>query len=151
MRFTFAAVVGMLAATVAASAIPVSEPVSPAKREAFPDPAMTPNSQGAEIVKRGGNWINCEKRSLGGCWWNYKMWTYGDWDDDWGNGYLDNLRGQCPDNIEGWGFWYDENNTKLGGHASFAVKNCDDNCILDAAWLASQPTGPIWGASCQYK
>ncbi|KAF3906338.1 hypothetical protein ABW20_dc0103895 [Dactylellina cionopaga] len=150
MRFT--SVVGILAAAITAvNAIPAAEPAVGAKRDANPVPITV--AKDAEIEKRGGNWINCAKRSLGGCWYNYKMSTYGDWDDDWGKGYLDNLRGQCGGSltIEGWTFWYDENNTKLGGHAEFAGCTDDSNCILDAAWLASQATGAIWGASCQWQ
>ncbi|KAF3912549.1 hypothetical protein ABW20_dc0110359 [Dactylellina cionopaga] len=149
MHFASISVVGILTTALAVNAIPAAEPAVDIKRDGNPIPVVAVKD--AEVEKRGGNWINCRKYSLGGCWYHYDMDTYGDWDDDWGNGFLDNLRGHCGD-VDGWGFWYDNGNTKLGGHAKFASCTGDQpNCILDAAWAASQATGPIWGASCSWE
>ncbi|EPS44979.1 hypothetical protein H072_1063 [Dactylellina haptotyla CBS 200.50] len=102
-----------------------------------------------EIEKRGGNWLKCVETSRIGSWRTYKIDNWGDWDDDYGRGYLDNLRGHCQD-VYNWKFDYDEGNTSLGGHASFTIKVYNGQYALDAAWDASHPTGAIWGATCEW-
>ncbi|KAG9055565.1 hypothetical protein FS842_001839 [Serendipita sp. 407] len=77
----------------------------------------------------------------------YNLDTWGSWDDDWGRGFLDNLRGRCG-TISSWGFWY----TGDQGQASFVIAFTSDghHCVEDALWLASQATGAIWGVECYY-
>jgi hypothetical protein len=98
------------------------------------------------VVPRDGNTARCTIK-------NEDVWTYkfdirstGVWDDDWGHGLLDNLRGQCGW-IDRWGFDYNAEQ----GHASFvtslAIRN---HCVEDAIWLASAPTGAIGGVNCQW-
>ncbi|KAF3914816.1 hypothetical protein ABW20_dc0103173 [Dactylellina cionopaga] len=149
MRFSFLSTVGVLAISVAAFPTAEHNPelAAVAKREVN-TPAVA-EAQAVALKKRGGNWLNCkETERLGNIRW-YKIDTWGDWDDDWGHGFLDNLRGHCTE-IYDWGFWYDNGDTKLGGHASFNTKVNSGQCVLDAAWAASQATGAIWGATCAW-
>ncbi|KAI5842278.1 hypothetical protein BZA05DRAFT_422619 [Tricharina praecox] len=76
----------------------------------------------------------------------FKFWvtTWGDWDNDWGQGYLDNLRGQCG-SITDWQFSYSGSN----GLATFTTSAfIVANCVEDALWLASNHTGAIWDVHC---
>ncbi|KAH8730311.1 hypothetical protein GQ44DRAFT_701150 [Phaeosphaeriaceae sp. PMI808] len=82
--------------------------------------------------------------------------TNGYWANDWGQGLLDNLRGQCGD-VYGWGFDYDGGDNSRGGHARFWIpfgrpcgSSCGNNggvcsyrCVEDAIWRASAGTGAI--------
>ncbi|KAG8829397.1 hypothetical protein FRB91_007317 [Serendipita sp. 411] len=101
-------------------------------------PAAEANATAEPIDKRGGNGASC---GYSGGWYTVESW--GSWDNDWGKGLLDNLRGQCG-NIVNWGFNYGGNGN---GYAGFAQSG-RSHCVEDAIWLASNPTGAIWGLNC---
>ncbi|KAI5856233.1 hypothetical protein BZA05DRAFT_441923 [Tricharina praecox] len=67
----------------------------------------------------------------------------GSWVDDWGQGFLDNLRGQCG-TITNWGFDFPDGTGRATFSASSLLKA---GCVEDAIWLASNPTGAINGDS----
>jgi hypothetical protein len=74
--------------------------------------------------------------------------TWGPWQEtDYGQGLLDNLRGQCGW-ITSWGFNY------LADGSGYATFNTADtirgHCVEDAVWLASNPTGAIEGLQCSW-
>ncbi|KAG8851879.1 hypothetical protein FRB91_007320 [Serendipita sp. 411] len=97
-------------------------------------------SEPSELLdKREANGASCHKSSPA-----YTVTTWGSWDDDWGIGFLDNLRGQCGA-VENWGFSY----SGSSGQATFRLyKPASSNCVENAIWLASNPTGAIWGVTC---
>ncbi|KAF3937154.1 hypothetical protein ABW19_dt0209759 [Dactylella cylindrospora] len=88
--------------------------------------------------------------------WYFRFDTYGSWDDDWGRGFLDNLRGHCHAEVKDWGFRYEAGTPPTWGHATFWISNGYGigplpQCTLNAVWSASYAWGPIWGASCQHE
>lgn len=115
-------------------------------------PAAEASSSGVTLSKRDPNGANCWK-------WTdhyssyFSLDTWGSWDDDWGTGFLDNLRGQCLYNIEDWGFSYAQGPSPTNGKASFKTAGLGDfqnsGCVEEALWLASNPTGAIWNVKCQ--
>ncbi|KAF3924573.1 hypothetical protein ABW20_dc0103879 [Dactylellina cionopaga] len=149
MRFHLP-VVSILAVVSTAIALPAAEPAAVAEPAALALARAKPSADSKELAKRGGNWLNCWTRldsSIGR--WEFYIDTWGDWDNDWGHGFLDNLRGECQREIVSWGFWYDDGNTLAGGHAHFFIWNLGNaQCVLNAGWDASNPTGAIWGATC---
>ncbi|KAG8827370.1 hypothetical protein FRC17_007854 [Serendipita sp. 399] len=98
-----------------------------------------------DLVKRGDNGASCNKRNQGGR--DYvRVDTWGTWDNDWGRGFLDNLRGQCGWVMD-WKFEYYDNGNK--GSASFSISGgANAWCVENAIWLASSPTGAIGGVTC---
>ncbi|KAK6342422.1 hypothetical protein TWF718_007823 [Orbilia javanica] len=169
MRFSLVSIVGFLAATAAALPDPSKEPkkyISKNTKEpeelkkfkygppvlvSLPDGKPVPTETAAALKKRDGNWLNCRAYQVG--WhvqnFHYYIDTWGNWDDDWGSRYLAQLRKHCPRNIESWGFWYDGGWYLNGGHAEFFEASYNIQCVLDAAWEASEPYGAIWGATCE--
>lgn len=123
---------------------------------ALPDPAATVDTPtSTALEKREVNGANCWKyRDEYNSWYLIKTW--GTWDQDWGKGLLDNIRGQCNRNIYGdvqqWGFHFEAGPPPTPGYASFLFWNTDiyyNHCILDAVWLASNAAGQsIEGATC---
>lgn len=143
MRFANAAFIGaLLTATIASSAavaIPAAE-----------------QAQAASLAKRQdngawcGKWLDSSKNAV-----QYIITTWGVWDDDWGNGLLDNVRGQCDakyGNTENWAFNYQQGPPPTDGSASFrqAKGAGASRCVEDAIWLASDPTGAIWNLECKW-
>ncbi|KAG8771964.1 hypothetical protein FRC20_005766 [Serendipita sp. 405] len=74
-------------------------------------PTPEPDAVAEPVDKRGTNGASCGT-TLG--WYTVESW--GSWDNDWGIGLLDNLRGQCG-NIINWTINYGENGN---GYAGFA-------------------------------
>ncbi|KAG8819338.1 hypothetical protein FRC18_012127 [Serendipita sp. 400] len=103
----------------------------------------------APTAEAGEPLVPLDKREPNGAscyeyWGHYGVTTWGSWDNDWGKGFLDNLRGQCG-NILNWAFSYSGSN----GYASFSITGgAASHCVENAIWLASNPTGAIWGVSC---
>jgi hypothetical protein len=63
---------------------------------------------------------------------------------DYGQGLLDNLRGQCGD-ITSWGYTY----YYWGGRAIFDTNTIiPGGCVENAVWLATNPTGAVNGLAC---
>ncbi|EPS37232.1 hypothetical protein H072_9094 [Dactylellina haptotyla CBS 200.50] len=136
-----------LAALSSAAALPAEQETAVEKREDGP------------IQKRGDGpsafcryYTHYEHFSN---YWHFRFDTWGQWDDDWGHGFLDNLRGKCGRNIEDWGFWYDAGQAPTWGHADFKIHDnlfdigyLNPQCTLDAVWQASSPWGAINGAYC---
>ncbi|KAK6515844.1 hypothetical protein TWF281_004435 [Arthrobotrys megalospora] len=169
MRFSLISIVALLATAAAAAVVPSQDPTKfiskntkqpeELKKYKYKKPVIvtlgdsgpSENTTTTALQKRGGNWLYCRAYQVG--WhiqnFHYYIDTWGDWDDDWGTRYLQQLRKHCPSNIEQWGFWYDGNWYLNGGHAEFFEASYNIQCVLDAAWEASEPTGPIWGASCE--
>ncbi|KAG9034857.1 hypothetical protein FS842_003771 [Serendipita sp. 407] len=139
----FAALLVLCASTMA-SPMPNPDPVPVPIPEPVPEPG-TSDDLPATIAKRDGNWAQCyESLTLIGK--DFTINTWGTWDDDWGRGFLDNLRGQCG-NVWNWQFYYDGSM----GRATYTLdKYSRQHCVEDAIWLASNPTGAIWGVSCQW-
>ncbi|KAF3916621.1 hypothetical protein ABW20_dc0103957 [Dactylellina cionopaga] len=80
--------------------------------------------------------------------WTFKVDTFGSWDDDWGHGFLDNLRAKCggDSSILDWGFWYESGQAPTWGHATFKINvfaNGVELCVGDAARAASWAWGPV--------
>ncbi|KAF3189829.1 hypothetical protein TWF788_009815 [Orbilia oligospora] len=170
MRFSFVSIISALAVTALALPDPSKEPKKHISKNAkqpeelkkfkYGEPVVVsladgkpvPSETAAAIKKRDGNWLNCRAYQVG--WhiqnFHYYIDTWGNWDDDWGTRYLAQLRGHCrPANIESWTFWYDGNWYLNGGHADFFLPSYNVQCVLDAAWEASNPFGAIWGATCE--
>jgi hypothetical protein len=106
-------------------------------------PSPAPATNGA-IVARDGNGATCSLNSQDDL-LNFSVSAWGPWADDWGQGFLDNLRGQCGEQIFNWQFGYTDN----VGNAQFSTTLfIPDGCVENAIWLASDPTGAIWGVSC---
>jgi len=124
MKFlTTTAIASLIAAVAAAPAAAVPEPVA----------AGVTN-----VVERANNGAYCQSWSGGT--WGFTIETWGDWDNDWGTGLLDNLRGQCGDIWE-WEFAYNQN---TNGFARFKTSGLiRAHCVEDAIWLASSGTGAI--------
>ncbi|KAF3935037.1 hypothetical protein ABW20_dc0105389 [Dactylellina cionopaga] len=111
------------------------------------------------VVKVGAGEL--EKRDQGSCWihywhgggvwpdWYFRLDTWGEWDDDWGAGLLDNIRGKCFiwDYVWDWGFYYDSGPPPTWGHATFKVPGAftqaNWECVADAVAAASWNWGPI--------
>lgn len=113
----------------------------------------------AALAKRDPNGAWCQKFWEGSV-LTYQVASWGSWDDDWGQGFLENLRNQCGGdlgNIENWTFYYETGPPPTPGHSQFHSGlegpnvNADTHCVEDAIWLASNPTGAIWGVECQWK
>lgn len=120
---------------------------------ALPQPDPAPEAVAApELDKREVNGANC--------WKNhddyhayFRLSTWGTWDQDWGQGLLDNIRGQCGQygNVELWGFGYESGAPPTNGIASFYVGKDAywSHCVQDAVWLASNGAGQaIEGMTC---
>jgi len=71
------------------------------------------------------------------------MW--GQWVQDGGKGFQDNVIGQCGGYLNwNWETWNDGS-----GHVNMLVAHEDPNvCVQNAVWLASNPSGAIWGMKC---
>ncbi|KAH8719170.1 hypothetical protein GQ44DRAFT_829447 [Phaeosphaeriaceae sp. PMI808] len=104
------------------------------------------------IEKRETNGANCWRHTDGlTSYWRISTW--GVWDQDWGKGLLDNLKGSCgqfgsPNN---WGFAFESGAPPTNGMASFRLSPAayTSHCVLDAIWLASNGNGgAIWDAKC---
>ncbi|KAF3903742.1 hypothetical protein ABW21_db0202676 [Orbilia brochopaga] len=119
-----------------------------------------------EVVQKrewGANGI-CHVYTQGGGWdvytwtdWYFHFDTWGSWDDDWGSGFLDNLRAKCGREILDWGFWYDQGTPPTWGHANFRIRvvypNSDSglpDCTRDAVRAASWAWGPIDPPGCDW-
>ncbi|EPS38432.1 hypothetical protein H072_7833 [Dactylellina haptotyla CBS 200.50] len=117
-----------------------------------------PVDQESSVEKRGdGPYAWCRYYQDGGFWkvgFHFRFETWGQWDDDWGQGFLDNIRGHCGANVENWGFWYDQGPPPTWGHADFWIYAYPygnynlPQCTLDAVWQASEKWGAITGAYC---
>lgn len=64
---------------------------------------------------------------------------------DWGKGLLDNLRGQCG-LITNWGYTYEPDGTGLAVFNTNTI--IPGGCVENAVWLATNPTGAVWGMHC---
>ncbi|KAG8751345.1 hypothetical protein FRC14_007981 [Serendipita sp. 396] len=138
----FAALLVLCASTMA-SPMPNPDPVPEPVPEPIPELGSSPNLP-ATIAKRDGNWAECYEHNTGNG-IDFTINTWGTWDNDWGSGFLDNLRGQCGQ-IWNWQFNYYGDM----GQAKFTlVWWIPAHCVENAIWLASNPTGAIWGVSCQ--
>ncbi|EPS44445.1 hypothetical protein H072_1550 [Dactylellina haptotyla CBS 200.50] len=159
-----------LVALVSSAAVPpavVEETV--AKREAItnvkdvPDKrANTSPSDALDKREWGANGI-CHVfpqpgASNGYSWTDYyfRYDTWGSWDDDWGSGFLDNLRSKCGAEVKDWAFWYDAGAPPTWGHATFKITgfwpggpNLPD-CTRDAVSAASWAWGPIDPPGCDW-
>jgi hypothetical protein len=110
--------------------------------DAAPAPAPTTNGV---IVARDGNAASCTIHLPDLISWDFVVNAWGPWVDDWGQGFLDNLRGQCGEQILGWQFSYSGDE----GTAQFTTSTfIRQHCVEDAIWLASNPTGAIDGVNC---
>lgn len=119
---------------------------------ALPNPAE--DSPVTALEKREVNGANCWK------WKNentahFLIKTWGPWDQDWGKGLLDNIRGECSGqfhDVWNWQFHYEAGTPPTPGYASFFFLFPDvyySHCVLDAVWLASNAAGQsIEGATC---
>ncbi|KAF3904453.1 hypothetical protein ABW20_dc0101658 [Dactylellina cionopaga] len=121
----FSTLVGVASAIASITAAPAGEPVT-------------------DIEKRVDNGAHCQ--SWLGTEWGFRIETWGErWDDDWGKGLLDNLRGQCGEILD-WRFEYLPSHN---GVASFRTRRAiRAHCVEDAIWLASGPQN-IGGVQCQ--
>ncbi|KAG8839253.1 hypothetical protein FRB91_007126 [Serendipita sp. 411] len=138
----FAALLVLCASTMA-SPMPNPDPVPEPVPEPTPELESSPNLP-ATIAKRDGNWAACYENNTGNG-IDFTINTWGTWDDDWGRGFLDNLRGQCGQ-IWNWQFNYPYPDM---GQAKFTlVWWIPAHCVENAIWLASNPTGAISGVSC---
>ncbi|KAF3901334.1 hypothetical protein ABW20_dc0106857 [Dactylellina cionopaga] len=160
-----------LAAAVPAAA-PAPAPVAEAVAEAVPKaaPDATPDVAPAVIkikskefqkrewganafchVWQGDYWYGTQDRD-----WYFEYDTWGSWDDDWGSGFLDNLRSKCGTEIQDWGFRYDSGAPPTWGHATFKIHGLAFGgpnlpwCTLDAVRAASWAWGPISPGNCEY-
>jgi hypothetical protein len=113
----------------------------------------TAPAAGTALEKREVNGANCWK------WKNentahFLIKTWGPWDQDWGKGLLDNIRGQCwwYNDVWNWQFHFDSGTPPTPGWASFFFLQPDayySHCVLDAIWLASNAAGQsIEAATC---
>ncbi|KAG8772984.1 hypothetical protein FRC20_002504 [Serendipita sp. 405] len=100
-----------------------------------------------DLTKRDGNGAECKRRPDSSGLNYYKLTTWGPWVNDWGQGFLDNIRGECKANVYNWYFQYYENGAK--GDCSFQITaQAAPWCVENAVWDASNPTGAIWGLTC---
>jgi hypothetical protein len=112
-------------------------------------PGTEVKTEVTDVTRRDGNGASCKIAGgkAGTIGYDFTITTSGNWDDDWGKGLLDNLRGQCGW-ISDWGFDY------IGGGQGQAVFSTTiwirQHCVEDAIWLASSPTGAIGGVNCQW-
>ncbi|KAH7324054.1 hypothetical protein BKA65DRAFT_540601 [Rhexocercosporidium sp. MPI-PUGE-AT-0058] len=84
----------------------------------------------------------------------YRLYTWGVWDQDWGQGLLDNLRGQCFGNINDWKFNFESGVPPTNGVVTFWINSegGGSKCVQDAIWLASNGAGgAIWDVKCYYQ
>lgn len=133
MKFTNAILIGLSALPSLISAAPQPEAIA----EAAPAPEAGITNA---LTKRESNGANCWRYTD----YNRSYWrlsTWGPWDDDWGHGLLDNLRGQCgPDygNLENWAFGYEAGVPPTDGWTSFDfdAPAYSSNCVQSAVWLA---------------
>lgn len=106
-------------------------------------PAPVPVENGVQ-VKRDGNGATCSENDTGNG-VDFTVQAWGPWSTDWGKGFLDNLRGECG-NTYNWQYSYDGDGV---GTATFTlVWDIPANCVGNAIWDASNPTGAIWGVDC---
>ncbi|KAG8822928.1 hypothetical protein FRB91_008156 [Serendipita sp. 411] len=99
-----------------------------------------------DVTKREANGAECKRRNDSSGSTYYRLTTTGTWDDDWGRGFLDNIRGQCKAIVYDWYFGYYDDGK---GDCSFSITSfAAPWCVENAIWLASEPTGAIWGVSC---
>jgi hypothetical protein len=113
-------------------------------------PLQTPaeDVQAAALDRRtmGASGTCTYTQTTGGYWTDYTVYLSGDynnWLNNWGQGFLDNLNGECP-MISSWTWDYSEWN--VAGTATFATTG-DPSCVEAAAWDASYQT--LWGMECQ--
>ena len=127
------------------------------------------DSSNNTLVARDGNWATCTINNcgLGDQNSNAEVWISmgGPWANDWGHGFLDNLRGECGGDsaIYDWGYDYTDNNGNARAHFYANHGNvcnldhgacpngapyCSSTCIERALWDASNPSGAIWGVTC---
>jgi hypothetical protein len=109
--------------------------------------AVLPRSESETLQKRD-NGANCNFQYALGNSLSIQVTTWGYWADDWGNTLLQNLYNQCGA-VNGWGFWYDNGDNSQTGHASFSIREYNTACVQNAIWLASDPSGAVWGVECQ--
>ncbi|KAG8819335.1 hypothetical protein FRC18_012124 [Serendipita sp. 400] len=126
MKLTFiASTLLSLAAFAAATPTPVNVTVSDSQR--------VKNSASCKVYNNMGED-------------EYRLEAKGPWVNDWGRGFLDNIRGQCDCIVFNWKFDYVADK----GIASFGITAAARHwCVEDAVWLASNPSGAIWDFSCK--
>ncbi|KAF3920160.1 hypothetical protein AA313_de0203987 [Arthrobotrys entomopaga] len=134
--------------------VPISKPdiANVDKRVAITNPEAVPEEIDIEKRDQGSCWIHYWHGS--GVWpiWYFRLDTWGEWDDDWGAGLLDNIRGKCYawDYVWDWQFYYDEGPPPTWGHATFdispAFATATYQCVADAVAAASWNWGSV---TCQ--
>ncbi|KAK6527753.1 hypothetical protein TWF694_004733 [Orbilia ellipsospora] len=153
------------AAVPAPAPVPIPAPVSVPEVKNVLERDEAKTSPVTDISKRedGANGI-CHVYTEGGDWdvytwtdWYFHYDTWGTWDDDWGTGFLDNLRGKCGVEILDWTFWYDAGAPPTWGRANFRIRvnwpGWSPNlpyCTRDAVTAASWAWGPIYPPECDW-
>ncbi|KAK6516014.1 hypothetical protein TWF281_004604 [Arthrobotrys megalospora] len=131
-------------------------------------PAPEAEKRATEHVDVARDVSQLPKRDQGSCWihdawaWTsnnqlrhyYLVQTWGQWDDDWGAGLLDNIRGKCDTPTRkgpyDWAFGYDPGTPPTWGHATFWMDEkggTSSACIGDAVVAASWAWGAVY---CQF-
>lgn len=83
---------------------------------------------------------------LANSWTNKLCSMWGEWIQDGGKGFLDNIHGECHGDPLSWSWeWWDDGSA----HVDFLIAAEKPNvCVQNALWDASRPSGAIWGVKC---
>jgi hypothetical protein len=123
------------------SALPAPAP-APAPATS-PAPSLLPRQGG------GPNTASCYAHASGIIIY-FTIYTSGTaYESDYGQGLLDNLRGECG-LITDWGYSYSDDHQH--GVATFSTQIAiRGHCVEDAVWLSTQDSGAVEGLGCQFQ
>ena len=109
-----------------------------------------------DLAPRGNNGANeCTVAVDAGRPWQYgRVRVWGDWVNDNGKGFHDNLDGYCgPQTVGWWATSFSRDRTGGAATVDFVIATSPQeelSCIQNAIWKASEATGAIWGVQCTW-